>query len=112
MKLRFHWRLLEGGEAEAGLRGGLRHDAKKGLPDLDTGSPTVRQKIAGYLVMLGRLGVAGFRIDAAKHIQQVELDKILAIVDSTATGEGRPLPYFFLEVSSGSNESIAPAGLG
>jgi alpha-amylase len=80
-----------------------------GLPDLDTGSPSVRQKIAGYLVMLARLGVAGFRIDAAKHIQQVELDKILAIVDSTASAEGRPLPYFFLEVSSGTNEALATA---
>src|SRR5438094_6232814 len=79
-----------------------------GLPDLDTGSPTVRQKIGGYLVMLGRLGVAGFRIDAAKHIQQVELDKILAIVDSTMAAEGRTLPYFFLEVS-GRNEAIVPA---
>jgi alkanesulfonate monooxygenase len=36
MKLRFHWRLLEGGEADTGPRGGLYHDAKKGLPDLDT----------------------------------------------------------------------------
>ena len=80
-----------------------------GLPDLNTGLASVRQKIAGYLVMLGRLGVAGFRIDAAKHIQQVELDKILGIVDSTAAAEGRPLPYYFLEVSSGSNEALAPA---
>jgi alpha-amylase len=80
-----------------------------GLPDLDTGSPTVRQKIAGYLVRLSRLGVAGFRIDAAKHIQQLELDKILAIVDSTAIAEGRPVPYYFLEVSSGSNEALVPA---
>ncbi len=58
-----------------------------GLPDLDTGKDSVRRKIAGYLIMLARLGVAGFRIDAAKHIQQVELDKILALVDSTMTAE-------------------------
>ena len=80
-----------------------------GLPDLNTGSPSVRQKIAGYLVMLVRLGVAGFRIDAAKHIQQVELDEILSIVDSTAAAEGRPLPYYFLEVSTGTNEALGPA---
>src|SRR5258706_3428862 len=55
------------------------------LPDLNTGLPVVRGKIAGYLIALSRLGVAGFRIDAAKHIQQVELDKIFAIVDSTNT---------------------------
>ncbi|HEY2025440.1 MAG TPA: alpha-amylase family protein [Gemmatimonadaceae bacterium] len=79
------------------------------LPDLNTGLVSVRQKIAGYLVMLARLGVVGFRIDAAKHIQQVELDDILRIVDSTATAEARPLPYYFLEVSSGAGEALHPS---
>jgi len=79
-----------------------------GLPDLNTGLPSVRQKIAGYLIMLARLGVAGFRIDAAKHIQQVELDDILTLVDSTMTAEGRPIPYYFLEVSSGPGEALSP----
>src|SRR6478672_4419688 len=79
-----------------------------GLPDLNTGLASVRQKIAGYLIMLARLGVAGFRIDAAKHIQQVELDDILAIVDSTMTAEGRPVPYYFLEVSTGPGEALGP----
>jgi len=78
------------------------------LPDLNTGLLSVRQKIAGYLVALARLGVAGFRIDAAKHIQQVELDGILSIVDSTLTSEGRPVPYYFLEVSTGPGEALAP----
>ena len=78
------------------------------LPDLNTGLPTVRQKTAGYLVMLARLGVAGFRIDAAKHIQQVELDEIFAIVNSTMTAEGRPIPYYFLEVSTGPGEALSP----
>jgi len=80
-----------------------------GLPDLNTGSATVRQKIADYLIMLGRLGVAGFRIDAAKHIQQVELDKIIGTVNSTLAGEGRPTPYWFLEVSAGFGEALRPA---
>jgi alpha-amylase len=78
------------------------------LPDLDTSRPTVRQKIADYLLMLARLGVAGFRIDAAKHIQQVELDEIFKLVDNTLTAEGRPLPYWFLEVSAGSGEALQP----
>jgi alpha-amylase len=76
------------------------------LPDLNTGLPSVREKIAGYLLMLARLGVAGFRIDAAKHIQQVELDEIIKLVNNTLAGEGRPLPYFFLEVISGSGEAV------
>ena len=76
---------------------------------MNTGVASVRQKIAGYLIMLARLGVAGFRIDAAKHIQQVELDGILAIVDSTLRAEGRPVPYYFLEViGGGAGEALSP----
>ena len=79
------------------------------LPDLNTGLPSVREKIAGYLTMLARLGVAGFRIDAAKHIQQVELDSILGLVNTTLTAEGRPLPYWYLEVvGGGSGDAIRP----
>jgi len=78
------------------------------LPDLNTGLATVRQKIADYLTMLARLGVAGFRIDAAKHIQQVELDDIIGRVNQTATAEQRGLPYFFLEVIGGAGEALSP----
>ena len=77
------------------------------LPDLNTELPYVQRTLAGYLISLARLGVAGFRIDAAKHIQQVSLDRILAIVDSTLTAEGRPIPYYFLEVSSGAGEALS-----
>jgi alpha-amylase len=77
------------------------------LPDLNTGIATVRQKIADYLIMLARLGVAGFRIDAAKHIQQVELDDIIGRVNTTLAGEGKPLPYFFLEVIGGTGEALS-----
>lgn len=81
-----------------------------GLPDLNTSLASVRGKIAGYLIMLARLGVAGFRIDAAKHIQQVELDKILALVDSTVTAEGRPIPYWYLEVvGGGAGDALHPS---
>jgi alpha-amylase len=78
------------------------------LPDLNTGLASVRQKIADYLLMLARLGVAGFRIDAAKHIQQVELDSIIGLVNRTLTAESKPLPYFFLEVIGGAGEALAP----
>ena len=78
------------------------------LPDLNTGLASVRQKIADYLIALARLGVAGFRIDAAKHIQQVELDDILSRVNTTLTTENRPLPYVFLEVIGGSGEALSP----
>ena len=77
------------------------------LPDLNTALPSVRQKIANYLIMLARLGVAGFRVDAAKHIQQVDLDEILKLVNTTLTAESRPVPYVFLEVIAGSGEALS-----
>jgi alpha-amylase len=86
-----------------------------GLPDLDTSLPSVRQKIADYLIALARLGVAGFRIDAAKHMQQVQLDQIVTLVNTTLAGEGRPIPWYFAEVSAGFGEALGPAdyfGLG
>ena len=78
------------------------------LPDLRTELVSVRQKIAAYLIMLARLGVAGFRIDAAKHIQQVDLDEILRIVNDTLTADGRQLPYVYLEVAGGTGEALSP----
>jgi alpha-amylase len=77
-----------------------------GLPDLNTGSPTVRAKIAEYLVRLSRTGVAGFRIDAAKHMQQAELDSIVGLVERTLVGEGRPRPYWFAEVVDYGGEGV------
>ena len=78
------------------------------LPDLNTGLASVRDTIANYLIGLARLGVAGFRIDAAKHIQQVELDSIIDRVNLTLAGEGRPLPYVYLEIAGGAGEALAP----
>ena len=85
------------------------------LPDLHTGLTTVRQKISDYLIMLAELGVAGFRIDAAKHIQQVELDDIIDRVNQALAGQGLKLPYFFLEVIAGPgcfHQSSAGGGCG
>lgn len=69
-----------------------------GLADLRTGSSSVQQKIVDYLADLVGLGVAGFRIDAAKHIQPVELDSIMSKLGRAAVGLGKPRPYVFLEV--------------
>ena len=77
-----------------------------GLADLHTGLAAVRQKIADYLVGLVRLGVAGFRIDAAKHVQPVELDSILWRVNTTLVAEGRARPYWFAEVIDHGGEAV------
>ncbi|MFQ5568066.1 MAG: alpha-amylase family protein [Rhodothermales bacterium] len=60
------------------------------LADLDTGSDTVRDRLAAYLNDLINLGVAGFRIDAAKHMAPSDLAAILDRLDGD--------PYIYQEV--------------
>jgi len=54
-----------------------------GLPDLCSGCMNVRKQQADFLTHLTELGVSGFCIDAAKHIDVVELGELLR---STAPG--------------------------
>lgn len=69
-----------------------------GLRDLDTSSAKVRTTLANYLIALNALGVAGFRVDAAKHVSSVDMDAIINQVNQAANAAGRPIPYTFLEV--------------
>ncbi|WP_239923673.1 carbohydrate-binding module family 20 domain-containing protein [Agaribacterium haliotis] len=71
-----------------------------GLNDLATENDYVRDKIATYLNDLLALGVAGFRIDAAKHMPA---DDIADIV-SRLHGQ----PYIYQEVIGGGGEPITP----
>ncbi|MEJ2128179.1 MAG: alpha-amylase family protein [Woeseiaceae bacterium] len=68
------------------------------LDDLDTGKPEVQARIAAYLDDLLSLGVAGFRIDAAKHIHHDELHAILQQVDGD--------PFVYQEVIDRGGEAI------
>jgi alpha-amylase len=77
-----------------------------GLADLNTGRAEVRQRLAEYLIGLVDLGVAGFRIDAAKHIQPVELDSIVDLVNEAALAHGHAAPYFFGEVIDYGGEAV------
>ncbi|HTT11219.1 MAG TPA: alpha-amylase family protein [Burkholderiaceae bacterium] len=81
-----------------------------GLADLKTEDDSVRTKIANYLIALHSLGVAGFRIDAAKHIAPVDLDAILAKLNAAAQAASPPrsLPYVFLEVIGNAGEAVTP----
>lgn len=69
-----------------------------GLNDLKTESDYVRGKIADYLNDLIGMGVAGFRIDAAKHIPAADISNIV--------GRLAGHPYIFQEVISSSNEPL------
>lgn len=71
-----------------------------GLSDLDTGSEYVQQQIVNYLKDLLSLGVAGFRIDAAKHISAQELEQIF--------GKLPPDTVVMHEVIRGGGEEVQP----
>ena len=71
-----------------------------GLSDLDHKSEKVQQAILGYLNDLLSLGVAGFRIDAAKHIFAPDLK---AIVDQLPEGT-----RIIHEVIRGGGEPVQP----
>lgn len=77
-----------------------------GLADLRTEDDAVRNRIADYLIALNTEGVAGFRIDAAKHMQPRDIDAIVARVNSAAAAAGRARPYYFLEVINNGGEAV------
>ena len=76
----------------------VQHCHLVGLADLATEKPAVRERIRHYLQTLLDLGIAGFRIDAAKHIQPEDIAAILDGLDGA--------PYVFQEVIDMGNEPI------
>lgn len=107
--------------------------------DLATADPHVRDQIAGYLQSLLDLGVAGFRVDAGKHIPAEDMAAILnkttndarvyyefsgglgsvdAIQESDYFGTGdvqefkvgrRVIVFFFLFVDAHAMKQLSPA---
>jgi alpha-amylase len=83
-----------------------------GLADLRTETNHVQSELADYLNKLIGYGVSGFRVDAAKHIGQNDLDEIYARLNYTKDGFK---PYWALEVFGGgpgilSPEAFTPSG--
>ncbi len=77
-----------------------------GMPDLNTGSSYVQGQIANYMKTLTSWGVAGFRIDAAKHMTTSDLGAIYSQAGN---------PFIFQEVIGAQGEPIQPGeytGLG
>lgn len=68
------------------------------LADLDTNSATVQATIRAYLQALINMGVAGFRLDASKHMASQDIAAIL----SGLTGN----PYIYQEVIDVGNEPV------
>lgn len=59
-----------------------------GLPDLNQGSPWVRDKIVDLMNKLIDLGVAGFRVDAVKHMWPADLKVIYEKAKNLNTAHG------------------------
>lgn len=75
-----------------------------GLQDLNQTHPYVQEKIIELLNNLTHMGVAGYRIDAARHIWPSELKKIYDNLRPLNTTHGfaqNQYPFIFQEVSDG-----------
>lgn len=72
-----------------------------GLPDLCTSCPHVQTLVSQYMTNLMQMGVAGFRIDAAKHQNEGELKQLLEKVQGG-------IPWLFSEVIYHGAEAVKP----
>nr|AAW66411.1 Amyrel [Drosophila sternopleuralis] len=81
-----------------------------GLKDLDQGSDYVRTQLIEVLDELITLGVAGFRVDAAKHMAADDLDYIFSNMRDLNTDHGFPRgarPFIYQEVIDHGHETVS-----
>jgi len=78
----------------------VQHCDLVGLPDLCTSCDYVQKTVSGYLNDMSDIGIAGFRVDAAKHQDAGELGQLLSRADNSL--------FRFHEVISGNNEAVTP----
>lgn len=88
-------------EIDYGNRWQVQNCDLVGLNDLKTESEYVRQKIADYMNDAISMGVAGFRIDAAKHIPAGDIEAIKNKLNGN--------PYIFQEVIGAYSEPVKPS---
>ncbi|KAJ4444270.1 hypothetical protein ANN_06062 [Periplaneta americana] len=79
----------------------VRNCELSGLHDLDQSQDYVREKLIDFLNRLVDAGVAGFRVDAAKHVWPADLEYIYGQVNNLNTEHGfaeGSRPFFYQEV--------------
>jgi len=74
-----------------------------GLPDICTGCSHVQERVSTYLTKLVDIGVAGFRVDASKHINVQDLKQIMQM-----TAKGKSI-FWFQEVFASAYEAVTPS---
>lgn len=80
----------------------------QGLPDLNQGKTKTRSKIIQFMNELLALGVAGFRVDAAKHMWPSDLDAIFSRLNNLSS-KAFPVnskPFIYQEVIDLGGEAI------
>ncbi|XP_014271054.1 alpha-amylase 4N [Halyomorpha halys] len=100
-----------------GNRNQIRVCELVGLHDLNQGSEYVRGKIVDFLNHLIDIGVAGFRVDAAKHMEPSDLAVIYGRTHNLNTKwfPDGSRAYFYQEIMSNDGDVIMPkeyTGLG
>ncbi len=70
-----------------------------GLPDLNTGNSYVQGRIVAYMNDLINIGVAGFRLDASKHMASSDIAAIVNQLNGN--------PYIFQEVIDLGGEAVS-----
>ncbi|KAJ4434150.1 hypothetical protein ANN_16470 [Periplaneta americana] len=87
----------------------VRNCELNGLHDLNQGSTYVRGKMIEYLNNLVDSGIAGFRVDAAKHMWPADLEYIYSQVNDLSTDHGfasGTRPFIYQEVIDLGGEAI------
>ncbi|XP_076678897.1 alpha-amylase-like isoform X2 [Andrena cerasifolii] len=89
----------------------VRNCELTGLHDLDQGLEHVREKIVNFMNEAIDIGVAGFRMDAAKHMWPADLKVIYSRLKNLAVGHGFPRdakPFIYQEVIDyGNHEAVS-----
>nr|QTG69579.1 alpha-amylase [Dendroctonus valens] len=84
----------------------IRNCELSGLKDLDQSQDYVRGKIVEYMNHLISLGVAGFRVDAAKHMWPADLSEMFGSVNDLNTeffSEGSKALFYQEVIDTGSD---------
>lgn len=80
----------------------------QGLPDLNQGKQNTRGKIIKFMNELLELGVAGFRVDASKHMWPADLESIYSNLNNLST-KAFPIntqPFVYHEVIDLGGEAV------
>ncbi|XP_037950210.1 alpha-amylase-related protein [Teleopsis dalmanni] len=81
-----------------------------GLKDLDQSQEYVRDRLVEFLDHLVELGVAGFRVDAAKHMAATDLEIIYSRISDLNIDHGFPRnarPFIYQEVIDHGHETVS-----